>query len=87
MQSDYSLPEAADFCSMNEDIAQKAAITIATGKRVYLDMALELARSFLFWNRSGTILFCIVTDLAFDLPPSLSGIRIIQVASGDAWCR
>ena len=44
--------------------ATRAVLTIATGKWVYLNMAIALARSFLWWHRDSSIEFYIATDIA-----------------------
>ena len=69
---------------MQEDrsAAQRAVITLATTKPIYVDMAFTLARSFLRWNRDCGIGFHMITDLEFDLPADLSWIRLVRVAPG-----
>jgi hypothetical protein len=42
---------------------KKNILTIATGKKLYVDLAMSLARSFYLWNKSSAITFFIVTDL------------------------
>lgn len=56
---------------------------MATTKDIYVDMALSLARSFLYWNRDRAIDFHLVTDLAVDLPRDLKGIRIVRLSPGE----
>ena len=42
---------------------QRYVLTIATGKKVFVDMAANLARSFLWWHHTGSdIQFQLVTD-------------------------
>ncbi len=41
---------------------KKNVITIATGKKLYVDLAINLARSFWYWNNNTDINFYIVTD-------------------------
>jgi hypothetical protein len=53
--------------------SRRAVITLATTKMLYVDMALVLARSFVFWNRDAGIPFYLFTDVAFDLPRELEG--------------
>jgi len=43
-------------------------LTIATGKKLYADMAVNLARSFWLWNANNAIDFYIATDQAHFLP-------------------
>lgn len=58
----------------------RSVITIATAKSIYLDMAINLARSFLRWNDLSRISFHIVTDLETGLPPDLRGVDLIKIA-------
>jgi hypothetical protein len=37
-------------------------LTIATGKKLYVDLAVNLARSFLYWHTGSEIIFQLVTD-------------------------
>lgn len=60
----------------------RAVLTIATGKRVYQDMAIALARSFLFWNRSSGICFSIATDLADGWPEDLREVHFQTFPAG-----
>jgi hypothetical protein len=57
----------------NDTVLQpgRAVITLATTKRLYVDMAFVLARSFVLWNREAGIPFHLFTDIEFDLPPEL----------------
>jgi len=50
---------------------RRAVITLATTKRLYVDMAFVLARSFVFWNRDSGIPFYLFTDVEFELPREL----------------
>lgn len=43
-------------------------MTIATGKKLYVDLAINLARSFFLWHPQTTISFQIVTDMPWLLP-------------------
>ncbi|GAB3927703.1 hypothetical protein [Mucilaginibacter myungsuensis] len=43
-------------------------LTIATGKMLYLDMAINLARSFRWWNKDNGITFHLATDMPDNLP-------------------
>lgn len=51
----------------------RAVLTIATGKPLYFEMALTLARSFRRWNSDNAIAFYLVTDQASPLPTDLRG--------------
>jgi hypothetical protein len=63
--------------------AQRAVITLATTKMLYVEMAFVLARSFVLWNRDTGILFHIVTDLEFEMPHELRGhVHVIRVPFG-----
>jgi hypothetical protein len=48
-------------------------ITLALGRRFYLDLAINLARSFLRFHDPKTITFRIISDLTAPLPPDLRG--------------
>ena len=63
--------------------ATRAVLTIATGKWVYLNMAIALARSFLWWHRDSSIEFYIATDIADPLPPDLGNIRVLRFKPGE----
>lgn len=53
-------------------------LTIATGKKVYVDMAVNLTRSFRWWNKDSGINFYVATDLPQDLPADVkSFVNII----------
>jgi hypothetical protein len=43
-------------------------LTLATGKKLYVDMAVNLARSFWLWNKAKGIDFYLATDLPQHLP-------------------
>lgn len=57
---------------VHETMPARAVLTIATGKRLYLDMAIALARSFSLWHADSDIGFFIATDLDDPLPPDLA---------------
>ena len=61
----------------------RAVLTIATGKRLYLDMAITLARSFQWWHRESAIEFVIATDIADPLPADLAGVRVLRFKPGE----
>lgn len=61
----------------------RAVLTIATGRRAYIDMAINLARSFLLWNRDNGIEFYLATDSVDPMPPDLAAIRVLRHAPGE----
>ena len=63
--------------------ATRAVLTIATGKWIYLNMAIALARSFLWWHRDSDIEFFIATDIADPLPPDMERIRVLRFQPGE----
>lgn len=59
-------------------------ITIATGKKLYVDLAINLARSFQLWNKNSGISFYIVTDLPQLIANDVSKFaNIIAVKPGE----
>lgn len=62
----------------------KSVLTLAVGKKLYIDMAVTLARSFYIWNRDVGIDFYIATDnrdlIAFDV---LEWVKIIELKTGE----
>jgi len=59
-------------------------LTIATGKRLYLDLAVNLARSFFCWNSVNDINFYLVTDCKEFLPADLKDrIKLVEVKQGE----
>jgi len=66
----------------------RSVLTIATSKQLYVDMAINLARSFFWWHPGTNIKFILVTDLDIDLPIDLQDkvtlhkIRPDEVGSG-----
>lgn len=62
---------------------RRAVLTIATGRRAYIDMAINLARSFLLWNRDSGIDFYLATDSTDPMPPDLDGIHVLRHAPGE----
>jgi len=61
----------------------RAVLTIAVGKPIYLAMALNLARSFFWWNGKSGIRFFLATDQAPKLPQDLAGaIELIHLEAG-----
>jgi hypothetical protein len=61
--------------------AGRAVITLATTRSVFVDLAVALARSVLFWNGSG-LSFHLVTDLDIDLPRDLRQVNVTRVSPG-----
>jgi hypothetical protein len=62
----------------------KCVLTIATGKKVYVDMACNLAMSFVLWNKDTGIKFILITDGLQYIPQELQGkITIAEVAPGE----
>ena len=72
-----------DGSSRQESEIPRAVITIAVGKPIYLAMAINLARSFLFWNKASDIEFFIISDLAVSLPADLYRVKLMSVAPGE----
>jgi hypothetical protein len=65
-------------------MADRAVITIATSKQLYVDMACNLAMSFLLWNDTRAIQFLLVTDCPEFIPPKIKDrITVIQVQPGE----
>lgn len=60
----------------------RAVVTVATGKPVYWQMAMELARSFYFWNCNSDIGFFVVTDLEEPIPDAIRRVKKIAVPYG-----
>ena len=59
-------------------------LTIATGKKLYLDMAVNLARSFRLWNAGDDINFYLATDQPQHLPADVNDfVRIISIRPGE----
>ncbi len=60
----------------------RAVLTIATGKWLYLDMAIALARSFLWWHPDSAIEFYIATDITGALPADMDRIKVLRFKPG-----
>lgn len=58
---------------------QRAVLTIATGKPLYVDLASNLARSFKYWHKESNIRFVLATDKAEFIPPDLRDIEVITL--------
>ena len=50
----------------------RSVVTIAFGNAYYLELAINLARSFLYWHPLKDIEFCLVTDRPQDVPPDVA---------------
>ena len=63
---------------------QRQVITIATGKKLYVDLAVNLARSFLLWHQQSDISFQLITDLPNAVPADVTEkIQLIAIRKGD----
>ena len=63
---------------------QRYVITIATGKPLYLDMAVNLARSFFWWHPETDIIFQLVTDQQELIPADVrSKVQVISINNGE----
>jgi hypothetical protein len=60
----------------------KAVLTLATGKPIYLQMAINLARSFKRWHQKSDIKFVLATDQRDSLPADLNDIEIVEMLAG-----
>jgi hypothetical protein len=56
----------------------RSVITLAAGNPIFWYMAINLARSFIYWHRESDIRFSIVTDLHAELPSDLERIDILR---------
>jgi hypothetical protein len=64
--------------------APRNVLTIATGKKLYIDMALNLARSFWLWNSGTGIKFYLATDQPGQLPEDIkSYVNILHIQPGE----
>jgi len=61
---------------------EAAVFTIATGRKVYLDMAFALARSYRRWHSETDPKFYIATDSQIECPVDLQALDIIRVQPG-----
>jgi hypothetical protein len=65
---------------MNNELHAKNILTIATGKKIYVDLAINLARSFHKWNENSGISFLIATDLPQLIPADIAHFsQIIKI--------
>lgn len=59
-------------------------LTIATGKKLYVDLAANLARSFLYWHAGSDIIFQLVTDQPELIPGDVyNKIQVITVKANE----
>lgn len=58
---------------------KRTIITIAVGKKLYVEYACNLALSFLFWNTNNKIEFLLVTDLPELVPDQIKNKIVIKV--------
>lgn len=65
-----------------ENEIDKAVLTIATGKQIYIQMAINLARSFKLFHKGSDIQFFIATDQKDLIPTDLSDIKVIELQPG-----
>lgn len=54
---------------------KRSILTIASGKPVYIEMAVNLARSFLYWHSAEDIHFFLATDKPESIPADIAGNR------------
>lgn len=63
---------------------QRNILTIATGKEYYINLAINLARSFLWWHPDTNIRFKLVTDKPEYLPADLKDkIKVHPISAGE----
>jgi hypothetical protein len=74
----------ADSISEVSKLADRTVLTIATSKKTYVDMACNLAMSFLLWNDITDVNFLLVTDCPQFIPEKIQQkIRVITVSRGE----
>lgn len=66
---------------MNKE-KSKAVLTIATGRPIYIKMAVNLARSFKLWHKGSSIRFTLVTDQKHLIPSDLKDIDVVEIDPG-----
>lgn len=67
---------------MGMELLKRAVVTIATGKPIYIKMAVNLARSFKWWHENSSIRFVLATDQKDLIPPDLLDIEFIELQPG-----
>lgn len=60
----------------------RAVLTLATGKPIYIQMAVNLLRSLRWWHRHSDICFVLATDQRHLLPLDLQDIDVIELQPG-----
>jgi len=66
------------------EINRRYILTIGTGKKYYLNLAVNLARSFLYWHKNSDITFQLVTDQPECIPKDLKNkINITEIRPGE----
>jgi hypothetical protein len=59
---------------------KKTVFTVAAGQKLYLDFAVNLAMSFIYWNKGNGISFVLITDLPEYIPKEISTrITVVKV--------
>lgn len=61
---------------------ERAVLTIATNKPIYIMLAINLARSFKWWHKDSDIRFVLATDQKQLIPPDLQDIEVIELQPG-----
>jgi hypothetical protein len=61
---------------------RKSILTLATGNTVYLNFAVNLARSFRFWHKKSDIGFTIATDVPGLIPHDIQNSTILELQPG-----
>ncbi len=62
--------------------SSRSVLSIATGMSIYVEMSVNLARSFKWWHKCSLIQFTLATDQKHLLPSDLSDIKNIELKSG-----
>jgi len=63
---------------------ERSVLTIATSKKIYVEMACNLAMSFLLWNDIADIKFFLVTDCPEFIPQKLQQkIKVVHMLPGE----
>lgn len=60
----------------------RAVLTLAVGNPVYTRYAVNLARSFVYWNKGCGIRFVVATDTPAQIPLDLAGIEVLELRPG-----
>jgi hypothetical protein len=62
--------------------SQRAVLTLGSGKPIYVQMAVNLVRSFKHWHQGSSIRCVLATDQKYLIPPDLQDIEIIELQQG-----